>query len=197
VVGFAELRYLCPDAVSAPLAKLSKFLSFVLRHQPDAIGIKLDANGWVRIDELVEKCRARGEPLTRDVLEEIVTTSEKQRFSISEDGLRIRANQGHSVEVDLALEPKEPPEFLFHGTVARSIPSIRSKGLTRMQRHHVHLSSDQATARAVGMRRGKPVVLRIEAARMHREGCQFFLSDNGVWLTDSVPPEYIAFPPES
>lgn len=173
------------------LTALSKFLSFVLRHQPEAIGVALDRAGWVDIDQLVEKSRAHGKPLTRELVETIVATSPKQRFAISEDGRRVRASQGHSIDVDLGYEPAQPPEWLFHGTTAAGVSSIRSEGLKRMARHHVHLSPDTATARTVGMRRGKPVVLRIAAARMHRDGHVFYLSANGVWLTDEVPPEYI------
>src|SRR5215831_18312610 len=176
--------------------ELSKFLSFVLRHKPDAVGLELDPNGWADIADLVEKCAAHGKTLTKDIIEAIVATSPKQRFAISEDGLRVRANQGHSIEIDLGYESREPPELLFHGTASSSLSSIRSAGLQRMDRHHVHLSSDAATARAVGMRRGRPVVLQIAAARMHRDGHTFFLSPNGVWLTERVPPEYIAFPSE-
>lgn len=176
--------------------ELSKFLSFVLRHKPDAIGLELDANGWAVLTELVEKAGAHGKRLTKELVETIVATSPKQRFAISEDGLRIRASQGHSIVVELGYEPKPPPEVLFHGTVASKLASIRSTGLERMDRHHVHLSHDVATARTVGMRRGTPVVLQIAAGRMHREGHSFFVSANGVWLTERVPPEYIEFPAE-
>lgn len=176
------------------LTELSKFLSFVLRHEPEAIGVVLDANGWTDIDRLLEACRAHGKVLSRELLEAIVATSPKQRFAISDDGRRVRANQGHSVEVDLAYEPAAPPETLFHGTASASLPAIRATGLKKMDRHHVHLSPDAATARTVGGRRGKPVVLPIAAARMSRDGHVFYLSANGVWLTDHVPPEYIEFP---
>ncbi len=176
------------------LTDFSKFLSFVLRHEPGAIGLTLDRNGWVEIDRLVEQCRSHGTPLSREILEAIVRTSPKQRFTLSNDGQRVRANQGHSIEVDLGYSPAQPPELLFHGTVASSLPSIRSEGLKRMERHHVHLSPDVASAKAVGLRRGEPVVLRIDAAGMHRDGHTFFVSANGVWLTDRVPPDYIAFP---
>ena len=176
------------------LTELSKFLSFVLRHEPEAIGVTLDANGWIEIEQFVEACRAHGKPLSRELLESIVATSPKQRFAISDDRRRVRANQGHSVEVDLAYLPAQPPETLFHGTVSASLPAIRTAGLKKMDRHHVHLSPDAATAQTVGMRRGKPVVLQIAAGRMHRDGRVFYLSANGVWLTEHVPPEYIEFP---
>jgi putative RNA 2'-phosphotransferase len=173
---------------------LSKFLSFVLRHQPQAIGLELDAQGWVAIDRLLAQCRAHGRDLSREALTEVVETSPKRRFAVSEDGQRIRASQGHSVEVQLGYEPATPPEVLFHGTVASVLGSIKSLGLAKMARHHVHLSPDSQTARAVGARRGKPVVLKIAAGRMHRDGHSFFLSANGVWLTDRVPAQYIDFP---
>ena len=182
---------------STALIRLSKFLSFVLRHDPGAIGIALDRNGWADIDELLERCRAHGRPLTREVLEAIVATSPKRRFAISEDGRRVRASQGHSVGVDLGYAPAAPPELLFHGTVAASVPAIRAAGLERMGRHHVHLSPDEATARTVGGRRGRPVVLRVAAGPMHRDGHTFYLSANGVWLTERVPSGYIAFPDDA
>jgi putative RNA 2'-phosphotransferase len=174
--------------------ELSKFLSFVLRHRPEAIGLELDPNGWADIDDLVERARAHGKPLTREGVEAIAATSPKQRFAISEDGRRVRASQGHSVDVDLGYQPTVPPETLFHGTIAASLAAIRAGGLQRMERHHVHLSPDVETARVVGMRRGKPVVLRVAAGRMHRDGHVFFLSANGVWLTEHVPPLYIDVP---
>jgi putative RNA 2'-phosphotransferase len=173
---------------------VSKFLAFVLRHRPDAIGIQLDRQGWVEVDDLLRQCHTHGRRISRQALDEVVATNPKRRFAVSEDGLRIRASQGHSTEVDLGYQPAEPPEVLFHGTVAPSLASIRSRGLERMQRHHVHLSADAGTARTVGARRGRPVVLRIFAGRMHRDGHAFLLSANGVWLTDAVPSAYIEFP---
>jgi putative RNA 2'-phosphotransferase len=128
------------------------------------------------------------------LLEELVVTNDKRRFSISPDGVRIRANQGHSVEVDLGLTPREPPDVLFHGTVAKFLDSIRRSGLIKGNRHHVHMSADEQTAAKVGQRHGKPVILTIEATRMSRVGHAFFQSDNGVWLVDAVPPEYLRFP---
>ena len=176
------------------LTSTSKFLSLVLRHQPQTVGVTPDRNGWVPIAELLEKCGAHGHPITRALLEEVVATSPKQRFAISEDGLRVRANQGHSIEVELGYEPAHPPEWLFHGTVDSALQAIRAEGLAKMSRHHVHLSSDETTARAVGARRGRPVVLRIAAGRMHGDGHVFFVSANGVWLTGHVPAAYIVFP---
>jgi putative RNA 2'-phosphotransferase len=179
---------------SEAITRLSKFLSFVLRHEPQAIGLVLDGNGWARIDELLEKSRAHGQPLTRELLDTIVATSPKRRFAVSADGQRIRASQGHSVEVDLGYAPATPPALLFHGTVAAALPAIRSEGLRKMQRHHVHLSGDEATARTVGARRGQPVVLRIAAGAMHAAGYVFYRSANGVWLTEQVPPQFIELP---
>lgn len=174
--------------------RISKFLSLVLRHQPEAVGVELDGAGWVDVERLLEACAAHGRPIAREALDEIVSTSPKRRFAFSEDGQRIRASQGHSVDVELGYEPSSPPAQLFHGTVARFLPAIRENGLARMARHHVHLSADRETASAVGQRRGKPVVLVIDAGRMARDGHEFFLSANGVWLTESVPPGYIEFP---
>ncbi|WP_020407453.1 RNA 2'-phosphotransferase [Hahella ganghwensis] len=175
------------------ITKTSKFLSFILRHEPQAIGITLDENGWVNINELLEAANASGKSITRELLDEVVFTNDKQRFAYSPDGSRIRANQGHSVEsVDLALSPVEPPGFLFHGTVERFLDDIREFGLKKMNRQHVHLSADITTARSVGGRRGKPVILKISAGQMFQSGIEFYLSANGVWLTDSVPAEYIS-----
>ncbi|MGO8749733.1 MAG: RNA 2'-phosphotransferase [Thermoguttaceae bacterium] len=178
------------------LVEISKFLSFVLRHKPQAIGITLDAEGWVAVDELLAAAVRHGRSITRQQLEEVVATNDKQRFSFSADGRLIRANQGHSIEVDLGLVPVEPPELLYHGTVARFLDSIREKGLVRGKRHHVHLSADRDTAARVGQRRGRPVVLVIEARCMRGDGHAFYKSENGVWLTESVPPAYLQFPKE-
>jgi putative RNA 2'-phosphotransferase len=173
------------------LVSTSKFLSLVLRHQPDQIGLELDAAGWASVDELISRAGRAGVVLTEELIREIVATNDKKRFVLSGDGSRIRANQGHSIEVDLGLQPIEPPEILFHGTAARNLESIRATGLDRRSRQHVHLSPDEATATKVGQRHGKPVVLRIRAGEMHRAGHAFYLSANGVWLTGSVPPEFI------
>ncbi|MCD6051640.1 MAG: 2'-phosphotransferase [Verrucomicrobia bacterium] len=173
------------------LTKLSKFLSLVLRHEPERIGITLDNAGWVPVIELIAACQKHGKSLTVTSLEEIVATSDKKRFAFSDDGQRIRANQGHSVGVDLGLTPVPPPEILYHGTVEKFLPSIRSEGLRKGERHHVHLSKDETTAIKVGERRGQAIILKIAAGRMHAEGHPFFLSANGVWLTDHVPPDYI------
>jgi putative RNA 2'-phosphotransferase len=174
--------------------RISKLLSLVLRHQPEAIGLELDEAGWVDVESLVEGCATHGKAITREILAEVVATSPKQRFAFSDDGRRIRASQGHSVDVQLGYDPCQPPAQLFHGTVDRFLPAIRERGLTRMQRHHVHLSPDRETATTVGERRGKPIILVIDAGRMARDGFDFFVSANGVWLTEHVPPEYIDFP---
>lgn len=169
----------------------SKFLSYVLRHEPTAVGITLDPGGWVAVDALLDACAQHGRHLSRAELDEVVEKNQKQRFALSDDGQRIRANQGHSTMVDLGYEPAEPPDILFHGTVARLLPSIRNEGLQRMKRHHVHLSPDETTARAVGGRRGKPVILRIDARAMRTAGYVFFVTPNSVWLTDTVPARFI------
>ncbi len=172
----------------------SKFLSLVLRHQPDLIGIVLDDAGWTDVDTLLAKAATKGTRITRDELAEIVRSSDKQRFALSPDGQRIRANQGHSVEVELDLPPTAPPEILIHGTVDKFLDSIRKTGLIKGSRHHVHLSADTTTASKVGERRGKPVLLEIRAGAMAEAGHVFYLSANNVWLVDAVPPEFIVFP---
>ncbi|MFH9615387.1 RNA 2'-phosphotransferase [Streptomyces pratensis] len=169
--------------------KVSKYLSKHLRHEPDRIGISLDPQGWVAVDELLEACVRHGFALTRDELDHVVAMSDKQRFTV--EGDRIRANQGHSVTVDLGLPPAEPPAYLYHGTVGPALDAIRADGLRPMNRHHVHLSPDRETAVRVGARRGTPVVLAVDAGAMHRAGHLFHVSANGVWLTDSVPPEFL------
>lgn len=172
---------------------ISKFLSLVLRHQPETIGVALDPEGWIEIIELLTAAAAHGTQISRTLLDEIVANSDKQRFAISADGQRIRANQGHSVEVDLKLSPVEPPEELFHGTVDKFLDSIRRSGLVKGARQHVHLSADRATAEKVGERRGQPVILGIAAGKMQRAGHTFYRSENGVWLTEAVPAEYLTF----
>ncbi len=173
----------------------SKFLSLVLRHQPQKIGIELDEAGWVDVDTLLEALSRHGRGMSRQTLEMVVATNDKQRFSFCGDGNSIRANQGHSLDVKLGYEPAVPPEILVHGTPLQSVEVIRREGLKKMKRHHVHLHVDVATATAVGQRRGKPVLLKIRAAEMHRAGHEYFVTTNQVWLTDHVPPEYIEFPP--
>lgn len=169
--------------------KVSKYLSKHLRHQPERIGITLDPSGWVPIDELMRACAGHGFPVTRAELDHVVAANDKQRFAV--DGDRIRANQGHTVTVDLGLPPAEPPAYLYHGTVGRVLDVIRAEGLRPMARHHVHLSPDRETATRVGARRGVPVILSVDAGAMHRAGHVFHVSTNGVWLTDSVPPQFL------
>lgn len=174
-------------------SKTSKFLSFVLRHQPQAIGLSLDAQGWASIDELIIKANLsdHGIRLSHDLLLEVVASCDKKRFTVSEDGKNIRAAQGHSVAVDLQLIPVEPPEFLYHGTATRFLENILKEGLKPQQRQSVHLSSDVETATAVGQRYGKPIVLKIEALRMYKQGFKFYQAENGVWLVSNVPAEHI------
>lgn len=176
------------------LVKISKFISLVLRHEPQAIGLTLDEHGWVSVADLLERSNKAGVPINRDLLNEIVETNDKKRFAFSADSTKIRANQGHSVEIDLALPPQIPPELLYHGTATRFVESIRAEGLNPRARQHVHLSRDEATALKVGQRHGTPVVLTVRAGDMQRAGRQFFCSENGVWLTENVPPEYITIP---
>lgn len=171
--------------------RISKFLSKHLRHDPAGLGLTLEAGGWVEVEVLLAACARRGVPISRSLLLQVVAGSDKQRFGLDAEGLRIRANQGHSVTVDLQLTPQEPPARLFHGTTGASLPAILREGLKRMQRHHVHLSADEATARKVGGRRGEAVLLVIDAAAMHAAGIVFYRSDNGVWLVDAVAPVYL------
>lgn len=176
------------------MVRLSKFLSLVLRHKPEEIGLTLDENGWADVDELIRLAGKKGRPLTRPLLDRIVAENDKKRFAYSEDGRRIRASQGHSIEVDLALPPSEPPEKLYHGTASRFIDSIRAEGLHSGSRRHVHLSLDAATATKVGSRHGKPVILVVHSGEMFAAGFTFFVSANGVWLTERVPVAFIDFP---
>jgi putative RNA 2'-phosphotransferase len=174
--------------------RVSKYLSLHLRHRPHRLGLVLAPGGWVGVDELLAACQTDGFPLTRAELEEVVATSDKQRFSFDPTETLIRANQGHSVAIDLQLEPTPPPAVLYHGTAVHNLDSIRAAGLHRGVRHHVHLSPDAATARKVGQRHGEPVVLEIDAAAMERDGFVFYRSANGVWLVDAVPAAYLRLP---
>lgn len=170
----------------------SKFLSLILRHKPEEIGLALDPNGWAVIDELIALAGLRGTQISRTQVETIVAESDKQRFAISADGMKIRANQGHSVDIALGLAPQTPPEQLFHGTATRFLESIRESGLRPASRQHVHLSSDATTAEKVGSRHGKPVILTVESGQMARDGNLFYLSANGVWLTEGVPAKFLS-----
>ena len=160
--------------------KTSKFLSLILRHEPERVGLKLESAGWITVDELLAAVNRHGVALTIEQLKHVVATSDKKRFAFSEDGFRIRASQGHSVEVDLEYAPQTPPELLYHGTADRFLDSIRRTGLQKMERHHVHLSVEKIVTMEVGARRGRPVLLTIRAGDMHRAGHVFYRSTNGV-----------------
>ena len=174
------------------LVGTSKFLSLILRHRPDTIGVTLNDNGWVSVQDLIDAANANGYNISRELLDEVVFTNDKQRFSYSHDRQMIRANQGHSVHINLELESIDPPDVLYHGTVKRFLNSIIASGLQKMKRQHVHLSATIETAINVGKRRGKPVVLSVNSGEMNHDGYKFFLSRNGVWLTDTVPHKYIS-----
>lgn len=174
--------------------KISKYLSKHLRHQPERLGLNLAPGGWVEVEVLLTVCAAHHFPVSLVELKDVVATSDKKRFAFDPSGTRIRANQGHSTEVDLQLEPVEPPAVLYHGTGAGSVEAIRASGLSRMARHHVHLSPDVPTARAVGARHGRPVILEVDAAAMRRDGFDFYCSANGVWLVECVPAQYLRIP---
>lgn len=177
--------------LSEDLKSISKFVSFVLRHSPESIGLSLNSAGWVDVELLLRQACAHGMRIDRSILEKIVATSDKRRFAISDDGLMIRANQGHSVEVDLGLEALKPPAQLFHGTASRFVPAIAEQGLKPQSRQHVHLSTEITTALAVGRRHGSPIVLRVDSAKMYELGHSFFQSQNGIWLTLAVPSKFV------
>ena len=169
---------------------MSKFSSMILRHKPEVIGIKLDEHGWGDVKEIIKGINAQYKGFNMSILEKIVATDKKQRYSFNEDKTKIRANQGHSVNVDVELEEKNPPDILYHGTATRFLRSIFEKGLLSMTRQYVHLSKDMATAKNVGIRHGRPAILVIDAKAMVNDGYKFYLSQNGVWLTKTVPPKY-------
>ncbi len=179
--------------MSKAINKASKFLSFVLRHEPEAIGLNLDPNGWANIDDLITNASSaeQGMQLDKELINKVVSDNDKKRFIISEDGQNIRANQGHSIKVDLELKPTKPPVTLYHGTATRFLDSILKEGLKPGQRQHVHLSTNFETATQVGQRYGKPVILKVNALAMFEQGHQFFVSENGVWLTKNVPINHI------
>lgn len=175
------------------LVSMSKFLSLILRHKPETVGLTLDAGGWVSVPRLLDACAQHGHSLSLADLLLIVQTSDKQRFALNEDQTRIRANQGHSIEVELGYQAQTPPAMLYHGTADRFIDSIKTSGLIKGKRHHVHLTTDRDTARTVGSRYGKPTLVSVDSGAMHRDGFAFFVSDNRVWLTEHVPPNYLTF----
>jgi putative RNA 2'-phosphotransferase len=173
------------------LIKVSKYLSKHLRHQPERLGLNPETGGWVEVEDLLKACAKNNFPLALAELKEVVEKNDKKRFSFDAGGEKIRANQGHSIKVDLQLKPQIPPARLFHGTAERNVSMIREHGLLKMARHHVHLSVDTETARKVGMRHGKPVIFEIDTMAMLEKGFEFFVSENGVWLVESVPPEFL------
>lgn len=173
------------------VTRMSRFLSLILRHRPEVAGIELDREGWADVAELLDGMARAGRSISLEQLVQVVERNDKGRFAFNEDRSRIRAVQGHSRRVDLGYAPVAPPERLYHGTVERFLAAIRKQGLKRGQRHHVHLSPDRETAEKVGARRGRPVILTIDSRRMAEDRHVFYLADNGVWLTDRVPPEYI------
>ena len=180
------------------LRKVSKFLSMVLRHNPGYLGLEMDDAGWVTVKQLIDGARdhEKAPTFTFDTLKEIVKTNNKKRFEFNEKETQIRASQGHSVQVELGNEAIEPPEYLFHGTAEKTVPAIRSAGLLKMNRHAVHLSQDHDTAYKVGMRHGKPIILQVEAKKMHDDGHKFFLTQNDVWYTEHVPTDFLVYPGE-
>ncbi len=182
---------------SQEMKQISKFLSLVLRHRPSKIGITLDDAGWTSVADLLARLQDAGRDISLKLLETIVADNDKQRFQFSEDGTLIRATQGHSIDVDLGYQPSIPPDVLSHGTPTTSVAAIRNQGLTKQQRHHVHLHVDQHLAASVGQRRGTPVVLSVDAKRMAAAGFAFYVTPNSVWLTVQVPPEFITFPVET
>lgn len=173
-------------------SRIGKYICLILRHKPEIIGIELDKNGWANIDELINGLKKKYPDFNREKLEYIVNTDNKQRYSLSDDKSKIRARQGHSIDVDVELKELTPPELLYHGTAERFLESIMKEGLVPKSRLYVHLSKDVETAEKVGKRHGKPAVLKIETGKMAEDGFKFYLSENGVWLTKAVPPKYLS-----
>lgn len=172
--------------------ELGRFISLILRHKPEAIGIKLDSKGWADVDELIRGINRAGKKIDMEVLERIVRENNKQRYSFNEDHTKIRANQGHSINVDVELKEEVPPDILYHGTATRFLESIKLYGIKKQNRQHVHLSADVETAIIVGKRHGKPVVLVIDTLKMREDGHKFYLSKNGVWLCGDISKDYIS-----
>jgi putative RNA 2'-phosphotransferase len=181
--------------MSAPLVRTSKFLSYVLRHEPDALGLTLDPGGWADVDTLLQNAQAAGRPLDRPRLRAVLAHGDKRRFALSEDGTKIRAQYGHSIDVDLDLTPaSSPPEALYHGTAQKTLPTIRAEGLRPQSRQHVHLSSTQEAAARVGRRHGTPVVLTVDAQGLEASGRALYRATEDVWLTGHVPPRFLRGP---
>ncbi|MFZ2553707.1 RNA 2'-phosphotransferase [Psychrobacter urativorans] len=180
--------------MSAETNKISKFLSYILRHEPQSINLTLDTEGWANIDQLISLANAAGQQLSREQILQVVESSDKKRFTLSENNISIRAAQGHSLRtVNISFQEQQPPAILLHGTAIRNIDAIKQQGLIAGARQHVHLTENDDTAKATGLRYGKPIVLTIDSLAMYRAGFVFFQADNKVWLTSNVPPEYIKF----
>ena len=171
--------------------EISKFLSYHLRHHPEKLGLTMEKGGWVSIEELLKASAQNNVPLSLSELTEVVINNDKKRFSFDETGTKIRANQGHSINIDLQLNPRIPPDLLYHGTHPQVVNTILKEGIKKMSRHHVHLSVDILTAEKVGQRRGKPIILQIDTKKMNEDGFIFYCSDNNIWLVDFVPPQYL------
>jgi len=181
-------------ATKSDLKSISKFLSYVLRHHPESINLELDKNGWAEVSDLIRKAQNKGKSINNTLLDEVLQQGGKRRFVLSEDGKYIRAGYGHSIDVDLQLEPREPPEHLYHGTADRNVASIKREGIHSANRNFVHLSAKESDARDVGSRHGSPVILAVNAADMHKAGHQFYQSESeaGIWLTTTVPVEFVS-----
>ena len=175
------------------IKRISKAMSLALRHRPEVFNLELDSQGWCNVEQLINNFNKKGYALNINLLQKVVEQNDKKRFAFNKANNKIRANQGHSISIELGYQPIQPPSILYHGTATKYLASIRSQGLLKRQRHHVHLSHNYDTAVQVGNRHGTVVVLSIRAADMHRAGYQFFLSENEVWLTDHVPTDYIIF----
>ncbi|EJX2602088.1 RNA 2'-phosphotransferase [Clostridioides difficile] len=171
--------------------KLSIFISLILRHKPETIGIKLDDYGYADVNELIEKINNTGRNINIEILEQIVKEDNKQRYSFNEDRSKIRANQGHSINIDVELKELEPPEYLYHGTATRFLDNIKNEGIIKQSRLYVHLSRDIDTAIKVGKRHGTPVILKINTGKMYENGYKFYLSENNVWLCEYIPFKYV------
>ncbi|EJF52204.1 RNA:NAD 2'-phosphotransferase [Saprospira grandis DSM 2844] len=177
--------------MSRRLVKTSKFLSLILRHRPELLGLSLEAGGWLDVEQLLAAAKAHNKELDRELLEEVVCKNNKKRFAFNAEKTKIRASQGHSVDIELGYRAQAPPEILYHGTAQHFLDNILKEGLLKMDRHQVHLSADISTAENVGRRHGKLVLLVVQAQKMQAAGYAFYQSANGVWLTDTVPPEYL------